>query len=835
MKRLRSTLSATLGCILATFQIELTAASQTSPQLRVEPASLKLSRDQQHAILPFWESAGAAVGVPTKTEFESLDPKVAEVTASGKIRAVGEGNTIIRVRANDQVVDVAVSAAQSGGPSEWSFNRHVLPVLSKSGCNTGGCHGALAGKGGFKLSLAGYDPLSDYFSITRDAGGRRIEPVDPLRSLLLTKPTVASPHKGGKRLDYRGEDYRLLAEWIAAGAPPPSEKEAPLKSIEILPARWNLTRGDKARFVVRAHYSDGRSEDVTRWVKYSSTDESIVKVLANNGEFEVIGPGEGAVTAWFSSRIILGRVASPFGEVTKTTDPIAAQGSKNPIDQAVSRQTSALGLALSPRTDDATFLRRVFLDVIGLLPTVAEARAFLSDSSTDKRETLINQLLNREEYTDYWTNRWADLLLVNGRHLRPAAVKSYYQWLRNEVKKNTPWDKLTRQLVTSRGDSLEQGATNFFAVHQDPESMAENVSQAFMGLSINCAKCHNHPLEKWTNDQYYSFANLFSRVRAKGWGGDARSGDGKRTLFLATSGELLNPRTNKHQAPAPLDAAPLPEDDAGDRREALAEWLVSPQNPYFTRAIVNRVWAAFFGIGIINPVDDLRLSNPATNDALMDCLSEFLVAKRYDLKSLIRLILQSDTYQRSSEPTDGNEADTRYFSHQQARRLPAETLSDAITAVTGVPDEFNAIVMQDGSTEKTDAYPKGTRAVQVSDSAVKSPFLKNFGRNQREITCECERSNQPSLVQALHLSNGDTINKKLAAREGTVERLMSTGVTHEALVENAFLTCLSRPPSPAELRGFVDILASSDPGERRAAIEDMLWSLLTCREFLFQH
>jgi hypothetical protein len=576
-------------------------------------------------------------------------------------------------------------------------------------------------------------------------------------------------------------------------------------------------------------------EDVTRWVKFASTDETVLKTSGTGGEFEVVGPGEGAVSAWFSSRIVLARVCSPFEASAPRTDTPPPRKFANLIDTAIAGQIAALGLDCSPPADDATFLRRVYFDVIGVPPTAEEARAFLADTAPDKRNALIEKLLSREEYVDYWTNRWADLLLVSGRHLRPPAVKAYHQWLRGEVKQNTPWDQVARQVVTARGSSMKQGATNFFAVHQDAESMAENVSQAFMGLSINCAKCHNHPLEKWTNDQYYAFANLFSRVRAKGWGGDVRNGDGNRDLILASTGELIQPRTNRPQPPAPLDAPPIEPEDSRDRREILANWLVSPENPYFTRAIVNRVWAAFFGIGIINAVDDLRLSNPATNEALLEGLTRFLIEKRYDLKALMHLILQSEAYQRSSEPAGNNHADTRYFSRQQARRLPAEILSDAITAVTGVPDEFNAIVLQDGSAEKTDAYPKGTRAMQVFDSAVKSAFLKTFGRNQREITCECERSNQPSLVQALHLSNGETINRKLAANEGTVTRWLAEGVPNETLLENAFLSCLARPPTPRETQGYLEILNAADPKEKRAVFEDVLWSLLTCREFLFQH
>jgi hypothetical protein len=742
------------------------------------------------------------------------------------------------VRAEDQTIAVAVRVALPVGDTEnsWSFNRHILPILSKANCNGGGCHGALAGKGGFRLSLAAYDPASDHLSITRDALGRRVEPSDPLRSLLLTKPTAAAPHKGGRRLDTRSEDYRILAEWIASGSAGPKADEAGLDHLEILPPRWNVAKkGERLRFLVRAHYGDGRVEDVTRWAKFTSTDETMLRVTDPNGGVEVTGSGEGAVTAWFSSRIVLSRVLSPFP--AQGAAPAAKERwlSKNLVDEAVHEQLRQLQLVPSPLADDATFLRRASLDITGVLPTPESVRAFLAETSPAKRDALIEKLLASPEFTDNWTYRWADIFLISGAQLRPDAVKAYYGWLRQGVEKNTPWDALVRELVTARGESFEQGATNFYAVHQDPETMAENVSQAFMGLSINCAKCHNHPLEKWTNDQYYAFANLFARVRAKGWGGDVRSGDGKRTLYTVESGELLQPRSGRHQPAAPLDEPPVEETEGRDRREALATWLTSPKNPYFTRAIVNRVWAAFFGLGIVNSVDDLRASNPATNQPLMDALCRYLVEQRYDLKSLMRLILQSATYQRSSETVPGNEADTRYFARYYPRRLAAEVLSDAISTVTGVPDEYTELVGEDGSVQKTDAYPKGKRALQLADSSVKSYFLKTFGRNQRAITCECERSNQPSIVQALHLSNGNTLNGKLASKDGSLERLLSANPTHAELVETAYLRCLNRLPKPDEKDAYIRLLDAAPVKERRASAEDLFWALLTSREFLFQH
>jgi hypothetical protein len=494
-----------------------------------------------------------------------------------------------------------------------------------------------------------------------------------------------------------------------------------------------------------------------------------------------------------------------------------------------------LHLAPSPPCDEATFLRRAFLDTIGRLPTPEEVREHLADRSPRRRERLVDFLLARPEFVDYWTYKWSDVLLVTGAKLRPKAVDAYWQWIRDRVAENAPWDRLVRAIVTARGSSVENGATNFFAVHQDPETLAENTAQAFLSLSINCAKCHNHPLEKWTNDQYYAFANLFARVRAKGWGGDAREGDGLRTLYVESRGDLLQPKTGRPQPPAPLDGEPLPMDDAGDRRATLAAWLTSPDNPYFTRAIVNRVWANFFGLGLVEPVDDLRATNPASDEKLLAALCGFTQEHGYDLKSLMRLILLSETYARSSVPLPENKDDRRWFARAYPKRLMAEVLSDAIADVTGVRDSYTQIVLNDGSTQKAEGYGPDTRALELRDSKVKNPFLDTFGRNAREITCECERSNQPSLVQVLHLSNGTTLNDKLAAPAGRITQILATDPKPTDLVEEAWVRTLSRRPTDAERKPFEELLAAAQADEKRQVVEDMYWSLLTSREFLFRH
>ena len=713
-----------------------------------------------------------------------------------------------------------------------SFRHDVLPVLSKAGCNGGGCHGALAGKGGFRLSLNAYDPATDHYNITRENRGRRIEFAAPASSLFVTKPTAAVRHKGGKVLHENSEAYRILTRWIQQGAPGPSDGDPTIERVEMSPTLSQLKKGQAQQLTVRAFFSDGTERDVTRWARFASTDATVAEVDEATGLAKVIGHGEGAVTAWYSGQIALARITSPWP--SDIPDEVYSQTPRrNVIDDAVLGQLRRLNLKPSPRSSDSEFIRRVHLDVVGMLPTPEVTRAFLADPSETKRDAMIESLLAQPEFVDYWTYRLSALILISGRKLRPDALKSYYQWLRGEMETGTPWDQIVRQVVSARGDTMKNGATNFYSVHQDPETMAENVSQAFMSLSINCAKCHNHPLEKWTNDQYYSFANLFARVRAKGWGGDARSGNGARTLFIANRGDLIQPRTGKPQPPAPLDGQAIESDSPEDRRKALAEWLTAAENPYFTRSIANRVWANFFGRGIVEPVDDLRVSNPASNEPLLEAISAHLVENRYDLKALMRLILQSETYQRTSAPLPENMGDQKYYSRYYPRRLMAEVLQDAITSVTRISPKYDKITLADGSTQGTNFYRDGTRALQLFDSSVTSYFLKTFGRNEREITCECERSNKPSMVQVLHLSNGDTLNSNLRSEQSCVNVMIPQ--SDEEIIEETYLLCLSRPPSDGERERLIAMFDSTPEKERRAAIEDLFWALMTSREFLFQH
>lgn len=823
---------------LGSFDAHQVRGSSTPKQedfrLEILPNQLLLSgADANQRLLVHLLQAGErGAQITDQCKFEVENPTICEVRGNHLV-ALADGQTRLIVTFGELKKSVEVQVNGANQERALSFEHDVLPVFAKLGCNSGACHGALAGKGGFRLSLRGYDPESDFFTITQQAQGRRVEPRDPGRSLLLAKPSGAIPHKGGVRYDVDSLDYRIVADWISAGTAPPSAAEPNLESIEIYPDQATLPIGSHADLIVLAKYSDGRISDVTRWVKWSSANQAVANV-DQRGQIKVIGPGEGAITAWFSSRIAIARLTSPFpSEVEPAVFERAHR--RNFIDKISLNQLKKLNLPPSPRCSDEEFIRRTYLDAIGTLPTSEEVREFLSDPSNKKRDALIDHLLSRPEFVDYWTYHWSDLLLINGTRLRPNAVKSYYEWIREHVAHDTAWDDFVRELLIAQGSTFENGATNFYSLHQDPESMSENASQAFLGLSISCAKCHNHPLEKWTNDQYYGMASLFARVRAKGWGGDARNGDGKRTVYVVSKGELIQPRTGIPQPPTPLDGDPLEFDDPRDRRVHLASWMTSPENPYFARAITNRVWAKFFGIGLVEPVDDLRVSNPASNEELLTVASQYLIDQDFNLKSLMRQIMRSETYQRTSQVLPENETDHRYFSHYYPRRLMAEVLLDGISKVTDAPSRFTKVVFQGADTQNTDFYPEGTKAIQLYDSAVQSYFLKTFGRNQREITCECERSNEPSLIQVLHMANGTTLNEKLRHADNRIARNLKNQKSSESIIEELYLSALARFPTDSERQRLLAVLEEDDDQGSRILLEDLYWSVLSSREFLFNH
>jgi len=706
----------------------------------------------------------------------------------------------------------------------WSFRNHVIPVLTRLGCNSGACHGAAAGKAGFKLTLRGYDPEFDYAVLTRQSLGRRINQIEPAKSLLLLKPTMAIGHGGGKRMDTSSLEYKVVVEWIAAGMTPPAESDLRILKLEVAPKAATLAAGSEQQLKVLAHYSDGRAEDVTRWVKYSAADPSIASV-DDDGKVKMQGHGETAISVWYQSQVSFARVANPFPNAINA-EVLAKSPRHNFIDDLVIKKLQTLKIAPSEQATDREFIRRAFLDATGALPPPQEVERFVADNSPDKRAKLIDSLLEREEYVDYWTNRWADLFLVSSAKIGETAMWSFYNWIREGVAANKPWNKIAREVVTATGNTLENGAANYFVMHKEPTELTENFSMAFLGMSVTCARCHNHPLEKWTQKQYYQMANLFARVGMKN---GVRAGDVQ--VYTNPVGEVNHPRLGKPLPPAPLDGQELMFDSTKDRREHLAEWLISPNNSYFAKSLVNRVWKNFMGRGLVEAVDDMRATNPPSNEELLNALTKDFTDHSFDVKRLIRTIMSSAAYQRSSKPNETNKQDERYYSHYIVKRLPAEAMLDAISQITGAPTEFPG-------------QPAGTRAMQLPDSRVNSYFLTIFGKAPRLATCECERTSEPSVTQALHIINGDTINQKLRAPGGIVDSFVKLGVSDEMMINHLYLAALSRAPRTDEVNHLLAVMNESREAARnsqdaqaarRQAIEDLVWAVLTSKEFLFNH
>lgn len=830
-----------LALLAATYTLVSTAArGAENAGVELLPKNVLLNSPFAEQLLIVQSTRGDELGTQVRGDLKwsSSDENVVTVE-EGRLRPIADGEATVTAEWNGQKAVTSVKVKGLKEVHVRSFRNDVLPIFAKRDCNSGGCHGALAGKGGFRLSLRGYDPESDFFNIVKQDQGRRIELAAPERSLLLTKPSTAIPHKGGLKLPSDSNGFQIVADWIARGAAPPEPSDAVVDHIEVYPSASLQSVGSKQDFVVRAFYSDGSERDVTRWTKWSSTNDAVSQV-SEEGQASIIGPGEGAIVAWYASKLAIARTTVPYTHEASQEEIANAdqRAPRNFIDEQVDSQLKRLNLIASPNCTDAEFLRRAYLDTVGRIPTVDETRSFLADTSKDKRDKLIERLLESSEFVDYWTYKWSDVLMLNGTLLRPAPIKAYYEWIHGHVEKNTPWDVMVREIVTATGESTENGATNFFALNQTPEEMTENASQSFMGLSIGCAKCHNHPLEKWTNDQYYAMANIFSRVKAKGWGGESRNGDGARTLYVVTSGELVQPRTGKPQPPTPLDGEAIAFDNPEDRRVKFANWLTSSENPYFAKSITNRVWANFFGVGLVEEVDDLRVSNPASNGELLEAATKHVVDNKFDLKTLMRAILQSNAYQRTSKSVAGNEAESRFYSRYYPRRLMAEVLHDAVVQVTDVPTKFDTVAFPGNDKQKTEFYPEGTKAIQLYDSAVENYFLDAFGRNPRNIVCECERSAEPTMVQVLHISNGNTINEKLESASSRVETLLQlrhNGLSDEALVDEIYLTCFSRFPTAEKREELLKFLTPVGSADERATIEDIFWGLMSTREFLFNH
>ena len=763
------------------------------------------------------KTGGSVRDVSGEVTFAVADPKIARM-ADGAIWSVGDGKTTVTAKLKDRTVQIPVAVRGVAGAKPPRFATEVIPALTKAGCNMGGCHGAAQGKGGFKLSLQGYDPEADYEAITRAAGARRVSPAQPENSLILRKPTMAVSHKGGPVFAVGSPTYRLIADWIAGGMPAPQATDPVLAALEVFPSVRTLSVGQKQRFRVVAKFSDNSRRDVTQETLFSGSDGAVTSVTPD-GEATITGKGEAAVLVRYRDLVSTASVISPFGKPISVlpTPPLTGgrRDGNSPINRLIDQKLSALGLEASPRCSDADYLRRVSLDLVGTLPTPEEVRAFLADADPKKREKLTETLLAKPEYVDYWTLKWGDILRSSRNALGDKGLVAYNHYLRQSVAQNKPWNRLAREIVLAQGSMYEEGAANYFRAASTPETLAETTAQVFMGVRMQCARCHNHPYERWKQTQYYQLAAFYARVRFK-----PGTADDERIVYTVNSGEVTHPKTKQAVTPTALDAAPLPATYDGDRRKAFADWLTGPQNPFFAKILVNRVWKHFMGQGMVEPVDDMRVTNPPTNAALLDYLAQDFVKNGYDIQQLMRSIIHTDAYQRTAIPTPRNAADTHYYSHFFFKRLGAEPLFDAVGAATGVQEKFGG-------------YPAGLRAAELPDTTAESYFLDLFGRPARNIVCQCERLDAPNLGQTLHFMNGKSINARLASKDGRVSKLLAAKTLDVKVVENLYLASLSRYPSEDETMESLMLLARGKDKQKEA--EDLLWALLNSKEFVFNH
>jgi len=790
----------------------LAAAPRALERLAIVPQNPLLfgqGAKQALAVVAYY-SDQSAEDVTERARFRSERVAVASVGSHGIVEARANGAATIRAAWGGREASTTALVQRAGAPLARSFAGDVLPVLTKIGCNGGNCHGALSGQNGFKLSLFGYEPDEDYEMIVRLHDGRRLSLAEPEKSLLLQKPTFQTAHGGGQVLRQDSADYRTLLEWIRAGARRDAAEERRMVSLRVTPAVGVLHgKNAEARILVTARYSDGTEGDVTRLVKFSSNDDSIAAVNADGvvtslrgGETAVVARGPGLAAAAKIGVVIEKRV-------------VPEVRAANFIDEHVFAKLRSLGIPPSPPADDAAFLRRAYLDIVGVIPTAEEVRRFLAGRDPAKRARLVDELLERPEYADYWSMYWGDHLSNTKQLLYNKGPYSFTRWLYDAFRSNLRFDEFARKLLVSSGNMFEAAATSYYPLMKKELDLAAVTSQLFLGVTIDCARCHNHPLEKWTRDDFNGMAAFFSQIRYKSNSGPRNN---ERILYLDFKRQFVHPETKKSNLPKPLNGPVMTAGEWTDRRELLADWIAAPENPFFAKAIVNRMWRNFLGRGLVEPVDDFRATNPPSNEPLLEALARDFIEHRYDLHHLIRRITSSRAYQLSSTPADGNRDDTMAYSRYYPRRLGAEQLLDSIAAATGVPEKFRSL------------YP-GTRAAQLPEPEIESYFLEVFDRPSRQLVCE--RKNEPTLNQALHLISGDTVHKKIADPASALAAMLEAKRAPAEAVEELYLRTLARYPDAEERKTAAAAIARA--GDPRRGLEDVFWALLNSKEFLYNH
>lgn len=729
------------------------------------------------------------------------------------------------------VVLAALAATSTAAAEPVSFRNDVMAVLSRGGCNQGTCHGSLNGKGGFKLSLRGEDPAADLLTLTRDTFGRRTNPLHPVESLVLLKATAATPHEGGKRFGNGSPEYALLARWIAEGARPDPADAPTLQALEVAPrTRVLFFPADRVQLQVRATFSNGSVRDVTRLACYEPSNQ--VAGVSPAGEVEKRAEGETTILVRYLDRQATVQLAFLPDRANFTWRDVPEV---NYIDRHIHAKLKQLHMAPSELCSDSVFLRRVYLDTIGVLPSVDETRAFLDDRRPDRRARVIDHLLERPEFADIWALKWSDLLRNEEKTLDRKGMEAFHQWIRQSILQGKPLNEFAREVLAARGSTYSHPPANFYRALRDPASRAEAAAQVFLGLRMQCARCHNHPFDRWTQDDYYSTAAFFSRVEyhivenQRRDRFDKHEFVGEQVVWPARTGDITHPRSGATVPPRFLGAPPGAAVTDADRLHAFADWVARPDNPFFARAQANRIWYHLMGRGLVDPIDDFRASNPPVNGPLLDALAADLVRSGFNLRHLVRTILLSRTYQLSAVPNDTNRDDDTNFSRALVRPLQAEQLLDALVSVTEAPVKFNDL-------------PLGTRAGQLAGlrqygrrdggPSAGELFLRRFGKPERLMTCECERSEATTLGQAFQLITGDLVNRLLSEPDNRIGRLQKAGKSDREILEELYLAALCRYPSAVELEGALRYVAQGT--DSRAALEDVAWGLVNAKEFLLR-
>lgn len=804
-------LSMSRFCALAPFALCLLCGNSSAGEirrLRVSPAVVQLdafNRSQQ-LLVTAETAAGKKLDVTHLCGFKASEIDIAEVRES-KVIGRGNGRASITVTFEAQQVRVPIVVQSISDSWPIHFINDVMPLLSKNGCNSGGCHGKASGQNGFKLSVFGFDPKADFVALSKESRGRRVFPGVPERSLLALKATGRSPHGGGQRIKPGSADDKLLSDWIRQGIPWGSDSAPTLKSIVVEPADRVSLRQSQQQLLVTATYSDGSKRDVTDRAAFTSNSTLVADVEPGGIVHTGSVPGEAAITVNYMGQVAAARILIPLEGTEFAWDQLPVN---NAIDSHVWAKLERMGIAPSGQCDDSTFIRRVFIDTIGTLPKPDEVREFLADTRKDSRNRLIDRVLSRDEFADYWALKWADTLLVDRKSLGERGAFEFHRWLRSQMESNRPYDEWVRELITATGISGKYGPVNFYRALRKPEDAGKGISQAFLGIRMDCAQCHHHPFEKWGQEDFYGMSGIFAGLQFQ------KLADDRELIFHAGFRESRIPLTNELVTVRP-PGGPAVSPESSDPRLDLANWMTSGDNPWFARLLANRLWAQFFSRGLVEPVDDLRSTNPAVNEPLMSYLTKLTVETGFDQKAVMRQILRSRVYQLSNTSNVSNIRDEQNFSHHISKRLPAEVLLDAICEVTGVPEQFAGL-------------PTGTRSIEAWDNRLPSYFLDTFGRSQRQSPCECGKSGDPTMSQALHLMNAPEIEAKIAALTGRAVALSASSKSNDAIVEEICLAALGRMPNKKEKAAATQLF---ETGSREAAVEDVMWMVLNSYDFLF--